>query len=105
MRVKARKDFEIGDCAEFYEGSSCFKASANPFAWCKTSTCGDSLHPGLENTADGITPEINHLRCSLWQNNKTKKRKLQTQKILEANKPDVYPPYAGVGNFRRVRLG
>jgi hypothetical protein len=31
MRVQARKDCEICDCAEFYEGSSCFNASANPF--------------------------------------------------------------------------
>jgi hypothetical protein len=95
MRVQARMDGETCDCTECYEGSSWFNASANPSAWRKSSTCGKFPHPGLENPADGITPEFNHLRCSLLRKNKTKKRKLETHGTLEANKPDVYPPHAG----------
>ena len=64
-----------------------------PSCYRKTSTCGKVAHPDLENPADGVTPMLNQLRCSLLPKPMTQQRKRETR--AAEGVPDYYPPFAG----------
>jgi len=92
MRDEARKT-ENCDCPECVDGSAYRRASESSSDWRVSSTCGKVAHPGLENPADGLTPQLNLLRCSLLPRVMTARRK---QELGAADgTADYYPYYAG----------